>query len=311
MIGKIKRVPLRTVWKHEAHDFTTWLEENIDVLNDELGLNLVSVDREQNAGTFSVDLVGEDEAGNVTIIENQLEKSNHDHLGKLITYLTALEAKKAIWIVSDPRPEHIKAITWLNESRSAAFYLVKVEAIRIEDSFPAPLLTLITGPSEEAMEAGDAKKELAGRHLLRKKFWTQLLEKAKGKTKLHSGISPGPHSYIGTGAGVSGLWFNYGIVKHDGVVELYIDRDTETGEGNTKILDGFLADKVAIENEFEGPLTWERLEGRRACRIKSVVSIGGWKDEDKWNELQDAMIDGMIRLEKALRPQINKVKQLG
>jgi len=84
-----------------------------------------------------VDLVAEDDSGNLVIIENQLERSNHDHLGKLITYLTALEAKVAIWIVREPRPEHVKAVAWLNETSSAAFYLVKVEAIQIGESPPA------------------------------------------------------------------------------------------------------------------------------------------------------------------------------
>src|SRR4051812_41481425 len=125
-IGKIRRVPLREVWLHEALDFTTWLEQNVDVLNDVLDISLENVEREHAAGSFSVDLVAEDEAGNPVVIENQLEKSNHDHLGKLITYLAAMEAKAAIWIVSEPRPEHTRAIGWLNES-SADFYLLKVE----------------------------------------------------------------------------------------------------------------------------------------------------------------------------------------
>ena len=126
MIGKIKRVGLREVWKHEALDFTTWLEENIDVVSDIIDIELSNAEREASAGKFSVDLVAEDSSGNLVIIENQLEKSNHDHLGKVITYLTVLEAKIAIWIVSDPRPEHIRAISWLNESSSASFYLLKI-----------------------------------------------------------------------------------------------------------------------------------------------------------------------------------------
>ena len=132
MIGKLQRVPLREVWGHEALDFTRWLEDNLDVLNDALDITLSSAEREQSAGAFNVDLVAEDEAGNPVIIENQLEKSDHDHLGKLITYLTAIDAKTALWIVSDPRPEHVRAISWLNESSSAAFYLIKVEAIKIQ-----------------------------------------------------------------------------------------------------------------------------------------------------------------------------------
>jgi hypothetical protein len=186
MIGKIERVPLRDLWKHEAYDFTTWLQDNIDVLNDVLGSSLSNPEREQSVGSFNVDLVAEDEAGNPVIIENQLEKSDHNHLGKLITYLTAIGAKTAIWIVADPKPEHVGAISWLNESSSANFYLFKVEGIRIGDSEPAPLLTLIVGPSEESREVGEKKKEMAERYSLRYKFWNELLEKAKEKTKLHA-----------------------------------------------------------------------------------------------------------------------------
>jgi hypothetical protein len=265
MIEKIQRVKLRDVWNHEALDFTVWLENNIDVINECVGLNLGSIRREKNAGDFSVDLVAEDENGNSVIIENQLEKSNHDHLGKLITYLTVLEAKAAIWIVSEPRPEHIRAIAWLNESRAAAFYLVKVEAIRIGNSSPAPLLTLITGPSLEAMEAGDTKKEIAERHIARKRFWTALLEYVKGRTKLHSGISPNIYNWIGTSAGVQGLALNYSVRQHDAQVELYIDQDKETGDGNRRILDKLQAQKESIEKDFGSPLVWETLDEKRAC----------------------------------------------
>ena len=94
-IGKLTRVPLLEVWKHEAHDFTQWMEDNIDVLNNVLEFELVNVDREQAAGSFSVDLVAKDENGGTIIIENQLEKSNHDHLGKVLTYLTAMSARAA------------------------------------------------------------------------------------------------------------------------------------------------------------------------------------------------------------------------
>ena len=150
MIAKLERVPLRHVWPHETYDFTQWLEENIDVLSEAIDRNIVNVEREKKTeSTFSVDLVAVDEAGSSIIIENQLEKSDHDHLGKLITYLTAMQANTAVWIVADPRPEHVAALTWLNESSSADFFLLKIEAIRIENSPPAPLLTLIVGPSEE------------------------------------------------------------------------------------------------------------------------------------------------------------------
>ena len=168
LIDKLQRVPLREVWRHEAYDFTQWLQENLDILNDTLDLELTSAEREQAAGSFSIDLVAENSDGQTLIIENQLEKSDHDHLGKVITYLTSREASGAIWIVKEPRQEHINAMAWLNESSNADFYLLKVEAVRIGNSNPAPLLTLIVGPSIEAKVSGKAKQEKVERHFIRK-----------------------------------------------------------------------------------------------------------------------------------------------
>lgn len=308
MIGKIKRVPLRDVWKHEALDFTRWLQENIDILNEVIDLNLSNPEREQSAGSFNIDIVAEDESGTPVIIENQLEKSDHDHLGKLVTYLVAMGARAAIWIVSNPRPEHIAAITWLNESSSANFYLLKVEAIQIGDSLPAPLLTEIVGPSEEGKEVGRAKQEIAERYIIRERFCTQLLDSVKQKTKLHANISATQHNWLGTSAGKQGIGYNYSIRKNEGQVELYIDRGKEKGEENKEIFEQLFENKEDIENIFEEALSWERLEGKRACRISKRISVGGYRDEEeKWPQVHEAMVDSMIRLEKSLKPYISKL----
>ena len=308
MIGRLRRVSLREVWSHEAHDFTPWLAENIDVLNNAIDLSLSIVEREQAAGDFSVDLVAEDESGDPVIIENQLERSNHDHLGKLITYLTAIGAKAAIWIVSDPRPEHISAISWLNESSPASFYLLKLEAVRIEGSPPAPLLTLIVGSSEQSQEVGETKKELTERHLLRRQFWTALLESAKEKTSLHANTSSSQYNYVMTGAGRSGLNFRYVIQQHTSDIDLYIDRGRDADNENEEIFDTLEEAKEEIEEVFGESLEWQRLEGKRACRIGKRFSLGGYRDdEEEWSEIQDTMIDGMIRLEAALKSHIDKL----
>lgn len=308
MVGKIKRVSLREVWKHEAKDFTTWLEENIDVLNEVIDLELTSAEREKSVGTFNVDLVAEDNSGKPVIIENQLEKSNHDHLGKVITYLTNLEAIAAIWIVKDPRPEHIRAISWLNESSSAAFYLIKLEAIKIGESEPAPLLTLIMGPSEEGKQIGKAKKGLAKRHVSRMEFWKHLLNYAKNKTKLHSNKSSSKASYLQAGSGKRGLAYNYVINKNDASVEVYIDRGKDSEKENEKIFNALARKSKTIDRAFGNPLDWQRLEGKRACRIKFAIGGGGREDEDKWPEIQKVMVDSMIQLEKVFRPHIKKLK---
>jgi hypothetical protein len=308
MIGKIQRVALRDVWKHEATDFTKWLQDNIDILSEATNLNLYNPESEQAAGAFSVDLVAEDESGNPVIIENQLEKSDHDHLGKILTYLVAMAAKTAIWIVADPRPEHVSAITWLNESSSAKFYLLKLEAIMIGESAPAPLLTVIVGPSKESQDVGRTKHEIAERYEIRERFWSQLLELAKKKTKLHANISPTQHNWLGTSSGKRGLGFNYALRKNDVQVELYIDRGKEQDKENKDIFDKLFNHRDEIEKSFGEPLEWERLEGKRACRIRKRISSGGYRDEeDKWPIIHEKMIEAMIKLEKSLRPYINKL----
>ena len=308
MIGKLKRVPLRDVWRHEALDFTKWLQDNIDVLNEVIDLDLSNPESEQSAGAFSVDIVAEDGSGNPVIIENQLEKSDHNHLGKILTYLVAMAAKTAIWIVADPRPEHVSAITWLNESSSANFYLLKMEAIRIGDSTPAPLLTVIVGPSEEGKKVGITKQEIAERYIIRERFWTQLLDMSKQKTKLHANISPTQHNWLGTSSGKRGLGFNYGLRKNEAQVELYIDRGKEREEENKEIFEKLFIYKEEIEKSFGNQLEWERLEGKRACRIRKRINIGGYRDEEeKWPQIHEAMINDMIRLEEALRPYIQKL----
>jgi len=308
-IGKLERVPLRKVWEHEAYDFTQWLQENIDVLNTALDLNLVNVDREQAAGSFSIDLVAEDEGGGTVIIENQLEKSNHDHLGKIITYLSSMGAKAAIWIVSDPRPEHVAAVAWLNESSSAAFYMVKVEAVRIGDSPAAPLFTLIVGPSEETKDVGQTKKEIAERYGIRKRWWSTLIERSSKVNKLHAHITPGEYSWIGASSGVRGLNLNYVVTQDECKAELYIDRGKDAEEETKSIFDQLFANKAKIDEAFGESLSWERLEGKRACRIRHTQSSGGYRTpEEQWTALQDAIIQDMDRLEKAVRPYLKQLK---
>ena len=305
MIGKLKTIKLREAWKHEAHDFTTWMEKNIDILAEALGLSLDAIEREGQAGSFNADLIAEDDAGQLVVIENQLEKSNHDHLGKLITYLTSLDAKSAIWIVAEPRAEHINAISWLNESDMARFYLVKVEAVTIDDSLPAPIFTLITGPNEEAVEVGHVKKELAARNQEYLKFWSGLLETANAKSDLHSAISPKPYHWIGTRARLhNGMSLNYAVRKNDARIELYIDDRDEDGTGNVDSFNRLHAMKDSIETSFGTSLLWDELPNKRACRISCTVMSGGWMDCDKWEQVHEDMSSAMLKFEQALKPYI-------
>lgn len=256
---------------------------------------------------YSIDLVAEDENGGTVIIENQLEKSNHDHLGKLITYLTAMAARAAIWIVSEPRPEHVAAIAWLNESSSADFYLVKVEAVRIGDSPAAPLLTVIVGPSQETKDVGHSKKELAERYDIRRNWWTQMV--ARPDAKSHAHITPGAYSWIGTSSGIRGLNLNYVVTQDECGAELYIDRGKDSDEENKSIFDQLYASKDEIEKAAGAhQLSWERLDGRRASRIRITLDGGYRSPESEWEQIQAKLVSAMNTIEQALKPHLKKLK---
>lgn len=301
-IGRLSRVPLREVWAHEAYDFTRWLQDNIDVLTSAIGIGLENVEREQSAGAFNIDLVAEDEAGAKVIIENQLGKSDHDHLGKVLTYLAAMNARAAIWIVADPRPEHVAAVSWLNDSSSADFYLLKVEAVRIGASEPAPLLTRIVGPSAETKAMAAQNREFAQRYDLREKWWANLV--ARPEAHLHKHLTPGRYSWIGLSSGVRGLNLNYAVRQHDSQAEFYIDRGQDCDEENRHIFDQLHDKKAIIEEAFGGSLTWEALEGKRACRISCAVEGGYKTDEEEWDEIQDKLVAIMNRLAAAIKPHL-------
>ncbi len=309
MVGRMERVPLREVWKKEAKDFTCWLFEHVEILAEELDIKLTASEKEKSVGSFSADIIAENDAGQKVLIENQLEKTDHGHLGQIMTYVSNLDAKIAIWISSNPRAEHIRAIEWLNETSSGVdFYLVQVEAYRIGNSEPAAKFTVVTGPSEKTDIVGEDKKEMAVRHRLRYAFWKSLLEKSKQRTSLHGNTSPGIYAWIGAGSGKRGLSYNYVVTYKFGQVELYIDRGKGCEKENKRIFDTLRLHRVRIEKCFGDKLKWERLDDRRACRISKRFDRPDLDDPEKWGKLQDDMIDAMIRLEKALSLHIKELK---
>jgi len=161
-IGKLVPVELREVWQQEADDFTHWLAENLEHLTDAIDepLELLEVEKKVDDSSFRIDILAEDGSGERVIIENQLEKTDHSHLGQIITYATNIDAKTVVWITKEPRQEHINAINWLNEFSDKRFFLIQLEAFRIEKSAPAPFFSVICRPSEESKRLGSQKKSL-------------------------------------------------------------------------------------------------------------------------------------------------------
>jgi hypothetical protein len=159
-IGRITLIDLRELWESEAKDFTTWLAENLEALSDSLGLTLEFIEQEKRVedSRFSIDIWAEDDEGGSVVIENQLERTNHTHLGQIVTYASNMEAKTVIWITRDARQEHANALNWLNEFTDKRFYLVQLSAIRIGKSDPAPQFTVVCKPAGEMKTLGRSKR---------------------------------------------------------------------------------------------------------------------------------------------------------
>lgn len=300
------RKPPRELFDREDTDFTPWLEENIDYLNQEMGISLVVTEREQETHTgLQIDLSVEDEdSGREGVIECQIEKSDHDHLGKLLTYISAFDSKFAIWIVKEPRYEHRKTIEWLNESTEKDFYLVTIESVEIKEA-KAPLFTTVVEPSPTAKEIGVKRKEPNERQLKQEQFWTELLEKSQGEFDLFDNISPRQQGWFDKSAGIGNVFYRYRIRNHWADVSVYIG--TGSKQRNEQIFDQLQGMKDSIESQFGDELDWQRLENSKACRIAYPVAEKGLRDDEDWEEIQDRLIQNMKQLYDAFDDPIQSI----
>ena len=307
-IGKIESVKIREVWNNEPKDFTPWLAKNLDVLTDTLGFNLTYLNKEDAVGPYRVDIVAEHDDSSIAIIENQYGKTNHPHLGQLLTYLANREAKHAIWICEEPSSEHIKTINWINEYSPADtfFYLIKLQIYKIGESLPAPQFTLVAGPSPESKSFGENRKEDILRQETRRKFWDKLLIKSRLKTDLFQGNNGTKNNFIGSVIG-PGLTLTHVINSNDSRIELNIYFNDK--EKNKRVFDAIFSHKTEIENIFGSELDWQRKEDTIVSKIVYSVSKDiGWKQVDKWDYIQDKMIENMIKFHKSLESFISEIE---
>ena len=308
-ISRLKHVPIRNLWKNEEKDFTPWLQNNLDFLGEVLGLELSSPEIKVTVGeAFEADLIAEGPEGELIVIENQFGKSDHDHLGKVLTYMVNLEAKTAIWICENPQAEHMAAIDWLNKSSASdiAFYLLKLEAFQMGDSPDvAPHLAIVSEPSSQIKEAGEKVEKLAERHVKCREFWTELLKASNDKTPLFKNITAGKDSWQSAGAGVSGVLYQYSILKDGARVILAIAGSDQAR--NKKIFDELYKKKDQIEKDFGEPLTWNRLDNKKTAYITKAVADKGLRDKEEWPKIIEKLVETMVRLEKAFAPHVREL----
>ena len=284
-LGTLKKIDLREAWKHEANDFTKWLalEANLSLLAEEIGIDLKLVQVEAAVGDFSCDIVAEEEnTGRTIIIENQLEVTDHRHLGQIITYASGHDAKVVIWVVKDVREEHRQAIDWLNNHTddTIEFFLVKIELWQIAESPYAPKFDIICKPNDwaKAVKASHVgSQELTDTKLKQLEFWTQFKEYAQQhQTNLHV-QKPYPAHWTNISVGSSQATVSLTIQSQKGEfgTELYI-------QDNKELYEQLLARKNDIESELGETLVWMALPGKKASRIKAIT-IGDLDNKSGWD----------------------------
>jgi Domain of unknown function (DUF4268) len=185
-IGQWKSVDPRELWEREDMHFTPWLaqEDSLRLLSEAIGIDLELVEIEKDVGTFKLDMLCKDDSGAFVVFENQLEESNHKHLGQLLTYAAGIKAtKNVVWVAISFRDEHIAALDWLNQRANpdARFFAVQIEAWKIDDSLPAPKFNVLSKLNKFTEEVEQVVREggLSETGLLRIKYWKALIEYLK------------------------------------------------------------------------------------------------------------------------------------
>jgi hypothetical protein len=307
--GEIKPVDIREVWPNEATDFTPWLVENIDCLGQALGMEIEVEEREADVGDFSLDIRARDlGTGRTIIIENQLTETDHDHLGKLLTYAGGFDAGVLVWIAGQLRDEHRKALEWLNENTGADIdcFGVVIEVIRIDSSKPAFSFRPVVFPNEWQKGEGGNRRTASPKGEAYRAYFQSLIDELRTKHKFTGAKVGQPQNWYSFSSGVRGVIFSNSFAQGGKVrAELYIDlRDKDR---NKKVFDRLHEQREAIETEYGTALTWERLDDRRASRIAAYRNGSIDDPPETQTQLMQWSIDNLLRLRKVLLPKAKEV----
>ena len=305
-IGRLKEVEIRKLWNHEQYDFSEWLskEENINLLNEILGLTLVDVSKEVYVGSYKCDLYAVDEStGTKVIIENQLEQSDHDHLGKIITYASGLDAEVIVWIVKQAREEHRSAIEWLNNNTNSRinFFLIELKAYTIDNSIPAPYFNVIEKPNDfiKNTKVNNSSDNLNKSQSERLEFWNRFNEILIDRGKPFNVRKATTDHWYDVAIGTSGVHVSMNLVNKENVVcvDVYINDDKE-------LFDKLFAKKDIIEQELGFKLIWDRLDNGKASRIKYNLKGLNFDNHSNYDDLMNKMIDVSVKMRDTFKKYI-------
>ncbi len=309
-LSKLKVINLREEWKHEAADFTKWLaqEENLQLLSEEIGVEISLLQTEANVGNFSVDILAEEKnEGRKIIIENQLETTNHDHLGKIITYASGIDAEIIIWIVKNIRDEHKQAVDWLNEHTddNINIFIIRMELWQIGDSPFAPKFHIVSQPNDWAktIKGWAANTQLTDRRLMQLEFWNQFnyyASEQKSALRLRKPFAQ--------------HWYDLSIGYSKAHLSFIIDADNEQIRCEFYIPDSkplFKAlydNKDAIDAKLAAyKLEWMDLEGKKASRIRTTHKIDV-ENRDNWEKCFQWLMQTGQDFQPAFSGYLKKIK---
>ena len=271
-LGKLTTVPIRNIWKKEP-EFSSWLaeKENISLLGEEIGVDILAEETEAGVGDFSADILAKEDGGaRLVIIENQYGITDHDHLGKLITYAAGRGAKVLVWVVEKPRDEHRAAVQWLNDNTSAdiGVFLVQIEIYVIGDSQPAPKFTVLESPNNW-IKSTRQNASLSERNMKQASWWTAFLDYAMEQPEFKKQFNrrkPQPQHWFNLPIGSAQCHISLTVTKSQLGTELYFP-------DNKDFYYSLFQYKSNIESELGFQMDWQELPGKKACRI--IVTLPG------------------------------------
>lgn len=309
-LSRLQSVDLRMAWPNEARDFTPWLANNIAQLGEALGMDLELGETESAVGDYYLDILAKDPSLNrQVIIENQLETTDHDHLGKLLTYAAGHDAKVVVWLAREFRDEHRQALDWLNRqtTESTEFFGVVVELWQIDGSAPAPHFRLVATPNEwgKAIRV-ISPREPSEREEKYRSFFQSLIDTLRESHQFTGARKGQPQSWYSFASGFRGVTYGASFAAGNKArVEIYID--VGDAEKNLDLFQKLEERKGLIESHFTQPLNWQPLEGRKACRIELAGSGSIYAPESTLEETRAWMVENLLEFKRVFGPELQSI----
>jgi hypothetical protein len=311
-LGKLQRVDLRSVWESESQDFTPWLarEGNLKELGDTIGMELELIAQEQFVGPYRADILCKDVLSqNFVLIENQLEKTDHSHLGQILTYASGLGAKTVVWVARQFTDEHRAALDWLNEitEEDYGFFALEIELWRIGESDPAPKFNIISKPNEWRRTVSDTARtpgELPERRRFYQSYWTAFrdyLQQRPGTTLRSQ--KPPPDHWTNFAIGRSGFYLTAtaSVEKHRLGAELYMrPGDIDPKEAFRRLE----SQKADIEREVGLQLEWQELKDAKGSRIAVYRQDVQLDQDNDWPNQFAWLAERLEGIDRAFRSRI-------